>query len=234
MARYKKHKVRQFDTMQAVAQLETNDVNNWIRIADYNDLVYPYIVDTVEEKNKNIEHLVTVGDTIIIPIEEDLLDIDVYKLSRRDQDFILSLALGRDLNMTSKEDFYKLQGTSDELFELSADGAGGISTVQGIDNLKQAIRARLMTPKGSLLLHPEYGSNLHNLFGKGTTEQMKLIEIEICRTILTDGRISGVIPLGATIEQDTYRGSFQVEIESLKTAFEFVVNGDSNGAIVLL
>ena len=47
MARYKKHTIIYGETMQSIAQMETGSVNDWIKIAEYNSLVYPYIVDTM-------------------------------------------------------------------------------------------------------------------------------------------------------------------------------------------
>lgn len=233
MARYKKHTVRQGDTMQAISQSTTGNVNNWIKIVEYNQLVYPYIVDTPNEKMANVEHLVTIGDQLIIPIETSLLDINPTDLNRRDRDFVLSLALGRDLNMTADENYYKNKGTSDEILALSADGKGDLSTVQGVDNLKQAINAKLLTAKGSLLLHPEYGSDLHKMFDKVTTEQAKLIEIEVCRVVATDKRINSIFLDSYTLEEDTYKGVFTVEIQSFEEAFNFVIQGDTNGTIIL-
>lgn len=61
MARYKKHTIVYGETMQSIAQMETGSVNDWIKIAEYNSLVYPYIVDTMQEKMANIEHLATPG-----------------------------------------------------------------------------------------------------------------------------------------------------------------------------
>ena len=234
MARYKKHEIRYGDTMQSIAQLETGDVNDWIKIAEYNSLRYPYIVDTAEEKLKDLEHLVTLGDTIVIPVEADLLDEDVYKLSRRDQDFIMSLALGRDLNVHSKPEHYANRGTSDELFELNHNGHGDLLTCQGAENIKQATYARLMTAKGSLMLHPDYGSDLHNMFGKTTVEQMKLISIEICRSVLVDTRIEECVLVNHYIEEDTYVGTFRARVGTLKDQFEFVIQGDNAGSIIIL
>lgn len=234
MARYKKHEIRFGDTMQSIAQLETGVVDNWIKIVEYNNLHYPYIVETVEEKKQNLEHLVTYGDTVIIPVQTSLLDTDVYSLSRRDQDFIMSLALGRDLDMTSKPENYQNRGTSDEVFELTHNGHGDLKTCQGADNIKQATYSRLMTAKGSLILHPEYGSNLHNLFGKTTQEQMKLISIEVCRSALIDKRITECVLVEHYISGDTYVGRFRATVQTLKDQFEFVVQGDNAGSIIIL
>lgn len=234
MARYKKHEIRYGDTIQSIAQSETGDLNNWTKIVEYNNLKYPYIVDTPQEKLADIEHLATLGDQLIIPIQADLVEIDVYKLSRRDQDFIMSLALGRDLTMTSQPENFKNSGTSDEIFELTHNGHGDLLTCQGAENIKQATYSRLLTAKGSLMLHPEYGSELHNMFGKTTLEQMKLISIEVCRTVLLDTRIEECVLVDQYIQGDTYVGSYRARVGTLKEQFEFVIQGDNAGSIIIL
>lgn len=234
MARYKKHQIIHGETIQSIAQRETGSVDDWIKIAEYNNLMYPYIVETVEEKLQNVERLATYGDELIIPIQASLLDTDVYKLSRRDQDFIMSLALGRDLSMTSLPENYTSRGTSDEILELTHNGHGDLRTSQGAENIKQATISRLLTARGSVILHPEYGSDLHLLFGKATVEQMKLISIEICRTVLTDSRVSECVLVDHTIEGDTYSGTYQATVNTLQEQFEFVVNGDNAGSIIIM
>lgn len=234
MARYKKHIVRHGDTIQSIAQMQTGSVHDWQKIVNYNKLAYPYIVDTVEEKLKKPEQLVTLGDTLIIPVEASLLDTDVSKLGPRDQDLILSLALGSDLAMTTNEDYYRGKGGSNDILELGSNPKGDIAIVSGVENLKQALIARLLTPKGSLLLHPNYGSDLHNMLGvKATETQMIVIENEILSTIKKDGRVESVVSNGSSIEEETYRGSFTVNLFSLQQYFNLVVEGDERGQIIL-
>ena len=231
MARYKKHTIRQGDTLQSIAQLTMDSVARWVEIVKYNNLRYPYIVSDPALKLKDVEHLVTWGDQIIIPIEVDISDTEVNKLNRRDQDYILSLTFGRDLDMTSNVAYYNRYGTSDEVLGLTHNFAGDIETVQGIDNLRQALTARLLTRKGSLLLHPDYGSNLHELFGKADEVSMKLIEIEVCRVVQTDSRVTNCTLVDAYIERDNYYGNYRVEVQSLQESFELLVQGDNQGQI---
>lgn len=233
MARYQKYTIIQDDTLQSIAHKTTGNVEDWTLIAEYNNLRYPYIVSDDFMKLADIEHLVTWGDQIIIPFEVDLLDTDVYKLNRRDQDFIMNLTFGRDLNMTSDADYYNRYGTSDNVLGLTHNYAGDIDTVQGIENLKQAIHARLLTRKGSLLLHPDYGSNLHNLFGKADEAQMRLIEIEICKTVQSDKRVSNCVLQEHTVDGDNYSGVYLVEIRSLRDSFELLIQGDNSGQIMV-
>lgn len=235
MARYKTHTIMQGETIQGIAQKETGDVSNWVSIVQHNNLVYPYIVSTIAEKKKNMEHLVVVGDKLIIPIQRDLLeDINPNTLSKRDQEFILSIALGRDLDMTTESKDINKYGTSNEILELRGNGNGDIATVWGVENVKQATITRLCTPKGSLILHPEYGSELYNLFGKATIEQMQLIAVEIIRTVLMDTRITSCTLRTHSITGDVYTGTYKATIQDLDKSFQILVEGDKNGNIILL
>lgn len=234
MARYKKYTIGYGDTVQGIAQGQTGDANAWQAIVKYNKLEYPYIVDTVEQKLQKPEHWVTIGDKIIIPIEVDLLDTNVESLGNRDRELILSLALGRDLSMTANEDYFKSRGSHDEIFSLSATNKGDVKTVSGVDNLKQALLARLLTPKGSLLLHPNYGSNIHNLIGKrGTADNLAILEDEIVATLKKDGRVESVIAENSYIAEDVFHGEFTIYLHSLQEYFSIVVEGDANGQIAL-
>lgn len=228
MVRYAKHVITHEDTVQSIAQKYANDVNFWQAIVAYNNLTYPYIVETVQEKMERPESLVTLGDTIIIPIEQNLLDIDTHTLQRRDEELILSLALGKDLKMTT-EDETNVQdyGNYDSIFQLDSDNRGDLALVQGVENLKQAIIARLLTPKGSLLLHPDYGTNLHMMVGeRGTINQMVRITDEITSTIFKDGRVEDVIVEETSIDEDVYFGRFTVELSAIEDYFELVISQD--------
>lgn len=233
MARFRKHEVKQFETIQTIAQTETNDLNNWLQIADYNELEYPYIVDNPDQKLDNPEHLVIPGDFLVIPMKEGIEPDDLYKMTKQDQEFIQSLTLGRDLDMTHLKENYHDKGTQDHIFELTHNGVGDVKTVQGADNVKQAALARLMTPKGALLGHPEYGSNLHNLFGKATNEQMKLIEQEITRTIQMDTRVNDCSLVNHYIDKSVYYGNYTARIDSIEDQFDFLISSDASGSIIV-
>lgn len=233
MARYKKHVIVYGETLQSIAQLETGIVDYWVKIAEYNSLVYPYIVSTMQEKMANIEHLATLGDTLIIPMEANLLDTDLSNLNQRDMDFLLGLSLGKDLDITSSQKYYENRGTSDEILSLTANGYGDLKTASGADNIRQATITRLLTAKGSLMLHPDYGSNLHLLFGKATLEQMKLISLEVCETVLKDTRVAECVLVQHYIKENQYIGSYRATIRTTKEQFEFVVQNDSVGALII-
>lgn len=233
MANYRKHTIRYGDTVQSISQRHFGTVEEWRRIVRYNNLVYPYIVGSSEEKKKNPESLVTVGDTITIPIETSFMDRAVDDFGRKDRELIMSLALGRDLSITANENFFNTRGTSDEILEMSASNKGDLRTTIGAENLKQALIARLLTPMGSLLMHPDYGSNLHQMFGRATVEQARLIEIEVLSTIKKDGRVRDARAVESYIYGDTYYGEYEVDIQSIDEQLRIIMESSPDGNFVL-
>ena len=70
-----------------------------------------------------------------------------------------------------------------------------LNTVQGKDNLIQAIIIRLLTPKGELsrLGHPDYGSRLHEMVGSTNTENTRnLVKLRIIESLNQEPRIESI------------------------------------------
>lgn len=237
MPRYKKHVVRYGETVQSVASLEMGDVSGWKDIVAYNKLHYPYIVDTDDAKLLDVDHLVTLGDTLIIPIEVELDNSLVDEMSTSDKDQISKFVLGADLSMINKPEYYQDRGTQDEIFALSSRvGARtghrnkrDLAIVEGKENVKQVIMAKLMTPKGALILHPEYGSRLHEMFMKSSIATKEMIDDEISATIQTDTRVDSIRCLSSKIEGNTYASSWSVSLISIKDQFDLLISGDETG-----
>ena len=234
MARYKKYVIAPQDTLQTIAQHEMGTVTAWQGIAEYNNLEYPYVVDTVSEKLTNSEHLVTIGDTIIIPYEIDLLDTDVESLGQRDKDLIMGLALGRDIEIKYQEESFANMGIHGEAFGITTSERGDIKTVSGIDNLKQAVINQLLTPRGTLMMHPTYGSDLYRYIGRQATyENMVMIEDEILATIQQDLRVENASAVGSKIIDERYFGEFVINLYTLQEYFELVVEMDESGSFII-
>jgi phage baseplate assembly protein W len=92
--------------------------------------------------------------------------------------------LGRDLRLEAG-----LSG-----FGLSTD-LGDLDTVAGVDNLVQALLIRFNTPLGDLaaLGHPEFGSRLHDLIGRGNTETTRnLVRLFTLETLRQEPRVGQV------------------------------------------
>lgn len=227
--RFKKHEVRYNDTMQAISQRYYGSPEYWIDLIEHNNLKYPYIVDDHMLKKDNPEHLVTTGDYIIIPEYSYLTNATLKEINKKDRDILVDMALGSDLNVTSNEDYFNKHGTSDEILNFTEDNKGDLSTVVGVDNIKQQLQTRLLTPKGSLILHPDYGSNIHELFDKNIPETAVLIELEIIRTLLSDSRVKNVNTIDWTLKGKYFWGKFSVEIESVEESIIFVLQSDETG-----
>lgn len=233
MARYRKHIISRDDTIQSISQRYTGSSSHWKKIVDYNRLKYPYLVESTSDKLEHLEDVLTLGDTIIIPIEQNLLDVDAKSLGNRDRDLILSLALGSDLNITGGEKRYQQHGTRDEVFELSGNGMGDILIASGVENIKQTIIARLLTKRGSLINHPNYGSDLEDLLGSPATSiTLELVDNEILQNIKKDNRISDATKVYSQIDKEVYTGEFEINIYSIDEMFTLVVD-DSEGGLVI-
>lgn len=222
MVQYRKHRINYGETIQAISQKYYQDTSYWVDIVEYNDLKYPYIVNSIEEKNKNINHLVTAGDTLIIPQEINVTSINPVDISKREQDVLVNYYLGSDIDVMSASQDYRKRGTSDEILRMT-DYKGDLSVSEGLDNIKQQLQMRLLTPKGSLILHPDYGSDLHKLFKENIPEVGLLIENEVIKTILTDTRTKSVETIDWRIEGNTYTGMFNVELTSIEQSIKFML-----------
>ncbi|WCS68955.1 hypothetical protein Goe17_00960 [Bacillus phage vB_BsuM-Goe17] len=238
MFKFIKHVVAYGDTMQSIAQQTLGDMSEWVNLAQFNNLKHPYIVDTVEEKMENPDHLVTVGDTLLIKISEDAQSMLIAELKRTpdyNQEELYALALGKDLNILPFAKGIGDPGGDSETLEMKGDAVGRLATVRGIENLKQSLFIRLITPKGSYIGHPEYGSNLHQYLGmKNTEENAALVDLEIERTLRTDSRVTGVSLNSHSITGNTYAASFTVTSMTKDQVFEFVISAQEDGPIVLL
>lgn len=230
--RFKKHIVQQGDTLQTIAQRYYNDVSAWIDLIEFNRLEYPYIVDSPELKKDNLEHLVTYGDTIIIPQESELTDYNLGRITNKDKELMLELSFGRDLDVITGSNEYLTSGTYDDILGLTQDNQHkDLNTLGGIDNMKQVLTMRLLTAKGSHLLHPEYGSDLHLLFGYAVPEQATLVELEVIRCLLRDTRVQSVSIVDYEIKGNTYNGKFDVQLQGEDDLLTFVLNADSEGIV---
>ncbi len=238
MAKFRQHIVSDGDTIQSIAQKQLGDMTRWVDIARFNNLRHPYIVGTIEEKMMNPEHLVTIGDTVLIKIsadnQEDLIT-SLRHATEYDQEEMYALALGKDLDIMPKPNVYGEVKNETEPLELKGNRKGDVATVRGVENLKQALFIRLMTPKGSYVGHPTFGSEIHTYLGKkNNQETATLLSLEIERTIRTDRRVTGVALDNHIINGNTYAASFTVHAMTVEEAFEFAIYARENGPVVLL
>ena len=145
---------------------------------------YPelHFINTVPLLNAQYYRVLEPGEYLLIP--KSLIKNYVSSLLTPAQDFIDYSVLGSDILLVDGD----IIGTEDPNYKSS-----DIATVAGVLNIKQALTHKLMTAKGSLELHPDYGSLLPWLIGYYNGPDLpEMIRVETTRTLLTDPRVSEV------------------------------------------
>lgn len=140
-----------------------------------NDDLKIYFSDIYNEKpfnNGKTLNLKKVGQKILIPLTEGQ-ENEYSSLSY--QEYLTKLGQS-DLSIG-------LDG------ELEIDSSGDLNSLQGLDNIKDAIKRRLITSKGELSRHQEYGTNVDNLVGKSYSYVNKLIGLYIVESLQYEDRI---------------------------------------------
>lgn len=203
MKTYETHVVQENDSLQLIA---TRYGCNWEEIAELNSLQYPYISSDVEALNPNVAYI---GSTILIPIEKSYQKNTSFST-------IEKRVYGSDLQFLPYED-HRL-----EPYFLASQG-GDIEIAEGIDNLYQACCSRLTVDKGSLVLHPEYGTEIRRLIGsgKGTYKTLTKIKLDVKRTLLQDPRIERIGSVIVNFHNGVCRVSAEVIPHKPLGAFTF-------------
>lgn len=87
---------------------------------------------------------------------------------------------------------------------LVADG--DLAVVSGLDNLRQALRHRVMVARGSLLFHRDYGSFVPALLGDRLSPQaLRLAEFYARSSLIADPRVTSVSSCVASGAGDVVR-----------------------------
>ena len=155
-----------------------------------NGLEYPYIDDDLFlNEHEDLDSVAKIGSKLVIPTPGLNIPLKTNNSSAE----IEKYAFGCDL------DIYSMEETENHVINLETDGQlsdntkGDIRLAEGITNLRQQLTTRLGTPKGALLLHPEYGSKLLDYVGKRTTVEVLIeVSLEVQECLLEDFRVQGV------------------------------------------
>jgi phage baseplate assembly protein W len=95
----------------------------------------------------------------------------------------------------------RLDFRDDGLVDLSLRGRD-LETIDGIDNLVQALQMRLLTMQGDLarLGHPRYGSRVSTLIGEPLTRQnLELLRRYVKQALRSDPRVKTITSLVVTL-----------------------------------
>ncbi len=182
--KYIEYVITSGDTLSMVAQRTLGDATRAMEIALLNNLDYPFIVLPSEDLEGNVK---TIGDTLLIPNE--LHGKDTVEVHIEDDPF------GSDLLLTTDK-FNLSLGSGGE---LEVDSYGDLRTVSGLDSLYQDLVHRVITEKGTLPYHPDYGSYVLKIVGskKDSTWRQK-VAIEVSKTFRSDERVVDVTDLQIT------------------------------------
>lgn len=226
MANNLTHIVIDGDTLPAIAQKYLEDSTRWLELAILNELEYPFILHE-ERTSETSTKVKCIGENLLIPIEAAITNQPIGVLFSH-----YERVLGEDIDAIKPlGDFIQLDRP--EQLEFSADTYGDLKIISGLQNLKQSILLRLMTPKGTLLHHPHYGTELHKLIGKKSTARMaQRIKLEIERTIRTDNRVEDVVVSSVVLDGNTAKVNVQITPIGIPQVLSMGISFDQTGVIV--
>lgn len=183
---YITHTIKVGDSVQRLAVMYK--LSDWRDIVYLNELEYPFIDDEIGSTTyANNEAVKKVGQEILIPANYTTAIPAQSNMAELEK-----MAYGSDLDIYNFTPENELVVSLEEKGELS-DQDGDLRLSEGIANLKQRMIIRLSTSKGSLTLHPEFGSTLKNLVGlKATPQTLIKMRLEVQRCILSDSLIKGI------------------------------------------
>ncbi|RLI54371.1 MAG: hypothetical protein DRP09_13305 [Candidatus Thorarchaeota archaeon] len=94
-----------------------------------------------------------------------------------------------------------------------------LGLVDGIYNLYQAIQNRLLTPIGTLPLHPDYGSRLHTLIGNGNNPLIEMLaKMMVVEALQPEDRIALIRNIDVSFTRTTGNLSISIDIVSIFSA----------------
>lgn len=137
------------------------------------------------------------------------------------------------LDLESRET--RSPGSDLRVVESPETGGADLKTLAGVDNLKQALLLRFLTPAGELapLGHKDYGSRLHELIGKLDTEANRnRAKLYVLQALAGEPRIEKVLAVTVTSDRK-HRGRIVIDIQAkalghdtpLNLVFPFFLTG---------
>lgn len=216
-SRYVTHIVGLGDTIQGIGMRYGVD---WTNLIVINGLEYPYIDSAINSiEYEDTDEVAKIGDKLVIPTEGLVIPSKTNNSGKELESYIF----GSDLDLFTPTLTPEGVANLESLGELSDNGNGDLKLAQGIANLRQQIIIRLGTPKGSLMLHPEWGCDLVKYIGVTLTQE-RLIQIKLCiqESVLGDFRVLRISDFRAETRWTNNLGG---EISRSKGLFvEFIVH----------
>lgn len=171
---YRQVSVLHGDTLQRLALRELGDASAWASLAHINGLVPPYLSDSASPG------VLAYGDQLIVPSA-------TAEFSRT-----------TDADDVFERDVLLQDG------QIQVNESGDLSTVSGLDNLRQALSHRVRTAPGELIFHPEYRCLIARVIGTVNGASLSLLSGQYVRAALeADPRVSSVSRATAQFAGDT-------------------------------
>ena len=192
-----RYTVQTGDTLHQIARRLMGHADQWMVLAEFNKLDWPYVDTTgVVYADKKV---LGVGDTLLVP--SGLASADLQRTEQAEAQEIYTVLLGVDLSLSNAGDLESNTGTKDW------------RTKSGIANLQQALRHRLMTRKGELAYHPSYGSNIEAHIGHPLDHaRVSLVRLEVIESLLSDPRLRSVPMVSVEHDVDHLKIEAQCEV----------------------
>lgn len=182
------HRIELGDSLQRIAK--KYGIDDWREIVEINQLDSPYI-DSAHDEDVNYEDkkVAKLGEHILIPTSE------AYSVANSsDKEEIEALAYGMDL------DLYHYKTVDHDVKGHLEANQSDVDIVKGLDNLGQQLLSRLSVEKGSLFMHPEFGSRLSRFYGRNyTQENVNKIIFEVESCIRSDFRVKDIKDIDADV-----------------------------------
>lgn len=139
-----------------------------------------------------LANVATLGQRILLPVPAD------------------SPAALKNQELDAADSLYGTDLYLDEEGDLAADQTGDLLIVTGLANLAIALRTRLLTERGDLAFHKDFGSNLHKLLGQLNNAYLRdRVVVEIRDVANSDPRIADTKVYEAAVDEDTIRASVE-------------------------
>ena len=179
--RYRLAGIRYGDTLRSIALRELGDATRWHELVWLNELKPPYLTNDPASASSSV---LAAGGRIKVPA--------VAGLSSGEFDAKRLYAVDAVLRRKS----------------LQVTPGGDLEVVAGVDNLRQQITHRLLTPPGQARLHPDYGCYIWRLVGTVNGPVAGLLGADYIKSaLLADYRIRETRKVRSEVSGDVVRAS---------------------------
>ncbi|NWG18885.1 MAG: GPW/gp25 family protein [Chloroflexi bacterium] len=135
--------------------------------------------------------------------------------------------LGRDLWLLDPPDRGDDRRSGGDLHLTLRPSGVDLATIEGVDNLAQALLLRFLTPRGALaeLGHPEYGSRLFTLIGELNNETNRnRARLYVLEALSQEPRIGRVVAVSVTTNRRAAPTRIDIAISAIVAETEQVLN----------